>query len=66
MTLFQFRCNLKHLSTKIIIADAEGHEVFTDTLGTYVHWVKRAYYDDREIDYVTPEDNDMLIIYLED
>ena len=66
MTLFRFRQKLKHLSTILVIVDAEGHEVFNDILGTYIHWVKAPMYNDREIDYITPEDDNMFIIYLED
>ena len=66
MNVYQFRCNIKHLSTKIIIVDAEGHEVFCNNLGTYIHWIRKEIYDSREIDYVYPEDDNMLIIYLED
>ena len=66
MTVFQFRIKLKHMSTRIVLVDAEGHEVFDNNLGTFVHWVKLPYYDGRVIDYITPDDENMLIIYLED
>lgn len=66
MTFSRFIHKLKHLSTIIVIVDAEGHEVFYDSLGTYIHWVKAPIYNDREIDYITPEDDNMFIIYLED
>lgn len=66
MTLFQFRTNLKRFSTQLIIVDSEGHEVFNNNLGIYVHWVKAPIYDNRTIDYVTPEDDNVIIIYLED
>lgn len=66
MTVYQLRCNIKHMSTKIVLVNAEGHEVFCNNLGTFVHWVKLPFYDGREIDYITPEDDNMLIIYLEE
>lgn len=66
MTVFEFRTNLKHFSSKICLVDAEGHEVFFNNLGIFVHWVKLPIYDGRTIDYITPDDNATYIVYLED
>ena len=54
MTLWQFRSNLKRLSSRLIIVDSEGHEVFNNNLGIYVHWIKKDIYDGRTIDYIPP------------
>lgn len=66
MTLWQFRSNLKRLSSRLIIVDSEGHEVFNNNLGIYVHWIKKDIYDGRTIDYISVEDDNLYIIYLED
>ena len=65
MNLGRFARELKHLSARLVIVDPEGHEVFDGTLGTYINWVKKSFYRDYEIDYITPEDENVFIIYLE-
>lgn len=65
MNLDKFTKELKHLSSRLVIVDPEGHEVFDGNLGIYIHWVKKSFYRVYEIDYITPEDDNVFIIYLE-
>ena len=66
MTLSQLRSNTRRLSTIFVIVDAGGNEIFNNTLGVYINWIKRSWYDRSQISCITPEDDNMLIIYLED
>lgn len=65
MTLKEFLQKLKHLSTTLIIVDPDGHEVWSRSYGEFVHWVYKMDYEPMEIDYITPEDGNTFIIYLE-
>ena len=65
MTLKEFVMNLKRLSSKLVIVDPEGHEVFSKSLGMFVNWIHKSYYGEMYIDYVQPDGAFTYVIYLE-
>lgn len=64
MTLIEFIKHLAHRSIKIRLYDLNKKLVYEDTIGTYVHSIKRNIFDDCKIMELIPDDSDIFVVYL--
>lgn len=66
MTLGKFISHIKHNSVCINLVNNEYlYSIWSGDIGSYKHWIHKDKYDDKVINSISCNFNDVMIIYLE-